>query len=815
MSGADWATAWTAHTAADGAPAVDTPRLPTDAAGVPTGGPALPPRVLEDGDRYVIGDMVGRGGMGEVWRVHDGVLGRALVRKVLRQGLRSDAFAVRRFTNEARITAHLQHPGVVPVVDIGLLPDGRPFWTMQEVRGPRLTDVLLLARHRPDEWPLHRLVDLVRRVAEVVAFAHSRGVLHRDIKPDNVMVGEFGTVLLLDWGIARASAPLGEEAFPGQIVGTFTHIAPETARNEVARCGPWSDVFLLGGLLHEVLSGRPPREGPEALARAGREPVAPLAGSIDPRLAAVCRDALAFVPEDRPPTAAPVAAALAAWLEGRQRRVQALAIVGEAERARRAAEAVAQEAAVVLAQASAVLGPLRPFDADVHKRPGWALEDRAAALRVEAGLSEDEHEQALQAALRVDPELPEAHRALAELYRDRHGRAEQLGDDGATRRWERRLRQHDRGEHAAWLAGVGRLTLRTEPPGAVVGLHRFVAEHRRLVPVEERVLGTTPLVDVHLPIGSYLLTVDHPDRAPVRCPVRITRTGHWDGSVPAGAGGGVVYLPRPDEVPDGFCYVPAGPCELGGDPDAADGLPPRRGWTDGFVIGRHPVTHGAFVAFLNGLVDGGRADEAARWAPLHDAAAGTPDQRGYRVDAQGRYRLDVGEVETPWTLDGPVVNVTWQAARAFCAAQGPGWRLPHSVEWEKAARGGDARPLPWGWFFEPTWANTVHATAGRPAVCSVHAFALDESPYGVRGLVGNVRDLCLDPWLREGPKRTVCGPDTLVWPAQDTAWINVRGGAANSTGSMVRPASRLASQPDQPFPNVGFRLARSLTGHPG
>ncbi len=370
-----------------------------------------------EGPRYVEQGLIGRGGMGEVWRIHDRLLSRSLVRKVLRPDLASSATALRRFTNEARITAHLQHPGVVPVLDIGLLEDGRPYYTMQEVRGPRLGEVVEMAWRGVAGWSLRRLIESVRRVAEVTALAHSRGILHRDIKPDNVMVGEFGTVLLLDWGIARAKPPLGEEEFPGQIIGTAPFMSPEMARGEHDRIGAASDVFLLGGLLYTVLSRRPPRGGQtdDAIARAGHEPIAPLPGTTEPGLAEICMGALALDPADRHAQAGDFAEALSSWLDGRRRRERALAVVSEATAHGERRAALTREARALKQDADAILSPLRSFDPAADKRPGWDLEDAAAEHSAAAALAADHQEQALQAALRIDPQLPEAHDALAVL----------------------------------------------------------------------------------------------------------------------------------------------------------------------------------------------------------------------------------------------------------------------------------------------------------------------------------------------------------------------------------------------------------------
>jgi predicted Ser/Thr protein kinase len=187
------------------------------------------------GTRYEVVRELGRGGMGVVYEVHDVELQRNVAMKI----------ATEDWAREARIIAGLEHPGIVPVHDSGTLRDGRFFYTMKLVRGVRL-----------DEWTRqpHGLTERLRlfaRVCEPVAFAHANGVVHRDLKPENVMVGELGAVLVMDWGVARAT-----DEHDGFVAGTFGYMAPEQARGE--RSTSRSDVYALGAML-KVLLANPPR----------------------------------------------------------------------------------------------------------------------------------------------------------------------------------------------------------------------------------------------------------------------------------------------------------------------------------------------------------------------------------------------------------------------------------------------------------------------------------------------------------------------------------------------------------------------------
>jgi serine/threonine protein kinase len=224
------------------------------------------------GTRYTALEELGQGGMGTVFRARDALLGRDVALKVLRStdGPRDLA---ERLEREAGVLAQLEHPGIVPVHDRGVLADGRAWYVMKLVRGKRL-----------DAWlaespSLRERLDLLRRVAETVGFAHARGVVHRDLKPSNVMVGEFGEVLVLDWGLAKVSRSQGlevsgasastsasETSRPrdletghGTILGTEGFMAPEQQRGDTAQIDQRTDVYGLGALLRAIAAPLPKR----------------------------------------------------------------------------------------------------------------------------------------------------------------------------------------------------------------------------------------------------------------------------------------------------------------------------------------------------------------------------------------------------------------------------------------------------------------------------------------------------------------------------------------------------------------------------
>src|SRR5437867_12319245 len=205
-------------------------------------------------DRYVILRPIGRGGMGSVYAARDEHLGREVAIKVSNAAAPADDLD-QRLRLEAKVLARLEHPGIVPVHDAGLLDDGRWFYVMKLVRGETLADHAAALEHEAA-----RLV-VFERVAETVAFAHAAGIVHRDLKPSNVMVGQFGEVLVLDWGVARvlagdARSRAGTEVTDGRSggtevggtangtrMGTSGFMAPEQAHGDSSNAGPPADVY--------------------------------------------------------------------------------------------------------------------------------------------------------------------------------------------------------------------------------------------------------------------------------------------------------------------------------------------------------------------------------------------------------------------------------------------------------------------------------------------------------------------------------------------------------------------------------------------
>jgi serine/threonine protein kinase len=201
------------------------------------------------GERYEVRGPIGHGGSSVVYAAFDRTLSREVAVKVA-DAYGADAAALQRLAREARILAALEHPGIVPVHDTGITPDGRAYYVMTLVRGAGLADTAAALS-------LPGRIALFLKVCDTVAFAHAHGVVHRDLKPQNVMVGRFGEVLVLDWGVAAVAAD-SSAIEAGAVVGTPGFMAPEQAAG-ASHVDRRADVFALGGLLHGLLDAPPPR----------------------------------------------------------------------------------------------------------------------------------------------------------------------------------------------------------------------------------------------------------------------------------------------------------------------------------------------------------------------------------------------------------------------------------------------------------------------------------------------------------------------------------------------------------------------------
>jgi eukaryotic-like serine/threonine-protein kinase len=282
-----------------------------------------------DGQRFRVLRPHAKGGLGAVFVALDTELHREVALKQMLDHHADDSTSRQRFLVEAEITGGLEHPGIVPVYGLGTYADGRPYYAMRFIKGDSLkeaierfhADIVLQAVPGRRSLELRRLLGRFVDVCNAIEYAHSRGVLHRDLKPGNIIVGKHGETLVVDWGLAKAtgrseagagertlvpsSARASAETLPGSALGTPAYMSPEQAAGDLELLGPRSDVYGLGATLYCLLTGRPPYDGDdvgELLRRVQRGDFArprQLDPSIDPPLEAVCSKAMATKPEDR------------------------------------------------------------------------------------------------------------------------------------------------------------------------------------------------------------------------------------------------------------------------------------------------------------------------------------------------------------------------------------------------------------------------------------------------------------------------------------------------------------------------------------
>ena len=341
---------------------------------------------LRQSGRYEVLGQIAKGGVGQILKGRDVDLGRDVALKMLRRCHVENAELVQRFVEEAQIGGQLQHPGIVPVYELGLQADGLPFFAMKLVKGRTLA--ALIAERKDLSEGRRRLLAVFEQVCQTMAYAHSRGVIHRDLKPANIMVGAFGEVQIVDWGFAKVIAHggvaderrvkqadtdmtriatvrsgEGSDSIPGSVMGTPAYMPPEQALGHIDDLDERSDVFSLGAILCEILTGKPPYvgEGKDVFVLASQGRVEDAYERLDgcgrdPRLIELAKTCLSPLRQKRPRNAAELPAIVTTHLarvEERAQRAKLAAVDARRQAAQKKAEADEQQAAAEAARAEA------------------------------------------------------------------------------------------------------------------------------------------------------------------------------------------------------------------------------------------------------------------------------------------------------------------------------------------------------------------------------------------------------------------------------------------------------------------------------
>lgn len=724
-------------------------------------------------ERYRLESFLGEGAMGEVYRGRDELLRRVVALKYLRAESSPSVQDCEHFWTEAVTSGGLGHPSIPPVHDVGIDSSGRPFYVMQLIEGRSLRQVL--SEDAETRWRLPRLLSIFLQVCGAVQFAHDRETLHLDIKPDNVMVGEYGDVYLVDWGLSESVTT----AKKGLRRGTPAYMSPEQATGEPATKA--SDVFSLGALLYEMVTGArafpsvPDTPLLDRIREAKFDRGAPWSTCPD-QLRSILSEALARTPSDRIESARDLADRVQSFVDGRdeerRRRI-------EAERFFQSARELLGEDARLRARIEALRTTVtrapKSWDPPEAKHEFWDAQIELEDLEARSEVMAEEAYQLLSHAQRNDPDHPEIRKACADLLWPRFEIAERNRDVFQQRFLQSQLAALRLPEIDGRLSGEGEFSLVTTPAFERATLSVYRENRGVLIPIETRELSDTP--SLALEMGSYLVRAECSGYRPLSIPVHIGRQEQCRLAI---------RFRRESEVGSEFIQIPSGEFWMGGDDQTLKSVPFQKRLVGDFAIARFPVTFAQYRDFLAAVarID---LDHARTLLPtfiIDDTPVWTIDESG---PAFGR-----NEAETETFERWPVFEVTYSQARAYCewrsAVDGRLYDLPTDEEWEKAARGVDARTYPWGPRYDASFCKNSGSTETKAQPEPVGRYETDCSPYGVRDMAGGIREWC-SSWIDEKDGLRV-----------------VRGGSWNFGSVAAHCAYRLGCDEEQAYPFIGFRI---------
>ena len=743
-----------------------------------------------------------------VFRAVDVLFDREVAVKVMRPHLATHRRHRPRFLREAAICGRLAHPNIVPIIDVGRV--GKPPALVMSLLAGRSLRTLL----RAHAVSLGRLIGALTQVCNGVAFAHSQGVVHRDIKPAHIFVGDFGQVVLTDWGLAKAlvdqPAPTSNDVTRiGDIVGTPAYMAPEQGEGRLDQLDHRADIYALGAVLYEILTGTRPYEasGSAEVLQALREgpPESPSARAphrdIDPGLEAVCLRAMSRDPRQRFDSALDLATNLDAWFEApvqgatfADRSTAPAIIEAESTATVRPSPEAAQQLAEGRAEAAAFSRELQAADElRIHGRrlttaltadateeardDVWRVESEARQHLEQAAWHLGQGVGRLEQAMLDSAQEPLARAGLAKLHRDAWQSAEAHHDVVSAGYHRARAERFDDGLLSAELAGRAALTVLTHPPGVRVSIATIDDRAPLWRPGPTLIEGVTPMSARTISAARLLLRFEAADGLTTRLPVRAE----------AGTTHVVrVHMPPSGHVPPGFVFIPGGRF-VGGADDLAPGAAPLRDVElHDYCLARLPVTAAEYFGFLEDLLTVGA-----------NALAHFPRTRGKpMVTVRGGEVQWLPRFDSP--LGAPVRGVSHDDAKTYAAwlarRLGAPIRLPTECEWAYAAGAVDGRSFPWGDGWVPGLADSRQR--GNEGPRAVSAFPHDISPFGIRGLAGGVREWTATEAELEPNRYLLRGGAWRAPPAESRVGARATGPATLTHGTIgIRLAADLPKIP--------------------
>ncbi len=797
-------------------------------------------------DKYEFLALLGSGGMGAVYKAVDRRLDRIVALKFIRG---DDPTLVQRFLQEAHAQARLEHPNICRVYEVGQV-DGKPYIAMQFIEGKPLAAIR-------DELALHHSVQVIRDTALALHEAHRLGIIHRDIKPTNIMVEKSADggwrPVVMDFGLARESTASRGLTETGAVMGTPAYMPPEQARGNARHLDRRADVYALGATLYELLTARPPFLGEQVvdviLAVLSDEPTPPrsLVPEIPVDLETIVLKCLAKAPGERYDSARALADDLQRFIDGepiqgkprgplkrlwnqarRHKGISFFALasvlalpVGYGVARYFAQRDLEQQVALYIGQ-----GIQKLEEGNRHEMATSGLKARAFAAFDSQNLAEGESlwSRTQSASLDADRALAHAGRqfeaALAVDHRSTRAR-ELLADSLLSRALlsEREHRPHqieellsrlavydmtgERRRH--WLA-FGHVQLRTTPVGARARLGRYEKDAQQKRPlVKMRDLGPTPIADLRLEPGSYVLILSAPGHAEIRYPFVIARNGNETFDID---------LPPASQVPPGFVYIPPGAFLFGSGSDEAmrksflSTVPIHSVKTGAYLVSRNETTYGEWIEYLNSLSVVERAQQTAPGnGPLSGSVVLKQLSDGvWQIALQHGTQVLTAKAGEPIVYSGrslrkqqnwlrmPVGGVTFSQAQKYTqwlqrSGRLPGARLCNEYEWERAARGADDREWPHGDDLAAREANhdvTYDKDPLGMGPDEVGTYPESRSPFGVDDLAGNVFEWTHSRLSKDEP--------------------DVRGGSYWYSAVAARSTNRNTFDPSFRDANIGIRI---------